>query len=221
MKNKTITVLINDKLSNTSYLAFLREIFDINIIKYSEYNYEHIDLVLFTGGEDVNPLYYNESQGNRTSCNIERDKVEKAMFNSCGRKTFKLGICRGSQLLTVLSGGKLIQHVEGHTRSHTIISKYPDINYKYVITSTHHQMMFPYNLKEESYDIIAYSEYFLSNTYLNGKNLEVDLPDNFVEPEIVFYKDTNSLCIQGHPEMASCPEETKNMIKNLIIKSLK
>jgi gamma-glutamyl-gamma-aminobutyrate hydrolase PuuD len=219
--NKKITVLINDKLSNSSYLSFLKEIFIVEVIEYSKYNYEHIDLALFTGGEDVNPLYYNESQGNRTQCNPDRDKVEKAMYNAVDKKTFKLGICRGSQLLTVLSGGKLVQHVENHTRAHTIISKYPEHHCKFIITSTHHQMMYPFLMKKENYDIIAYSEYYLSNTYLNGKNEEISIPDDFVEPEIVFYKDSNALCIQGHPEMASCPDDTKNMVKNLILRSLK
>src|SRR5690606_672745 len=91
---------------------------------------------------------------------------------------------------------------------------------QYEITSTHHQMMFPYNLDKIKYEILAWSSKFKSKTYLNGDNEEIKLPEKFVEPEIVFYNDSNSLCIQGHPEMDTCPDKTKLFLLNLIDKKL-
>ena len=103
-------------------------------------------------------------------------------------------------MLTVLSGGGLIQHVSNHAKSGThkihLINEDVDID----ITSTHHQMMYPFWLNKKEYDIIAKSTKDLSTTYLDGDDRERRLPQDFVECEIVYYKTTNCLCIQGHPE---------------------
>jgi len=48
-----------------------------------------------------------------------------------------------------------------------------------------------------------------------------DLHKNFLEPEIVYYKNTNALCIQGHPEWTHCEKRTSSMCLNLIDKYLK
>lgn len=159
------------------------------------------NIVLFTGGEDVHPGYYGESVGRFTSTNKERDEREVIAFNMARQyNKFCLGICRGSQLLTVLSGGELIQHVTNHAigGSHKIHLVNEDVDID--ITSTHHQMMWPFCLNKEDYSILAKSTVDLSTTYLNGDDNERRLPSNFVEPEIVYYKRTNCLCIQGHPE---------------------
>jgi hypothetical protein len=115
-----------------------------------------------------------------------------------------------------MSGGKLIQHVTGHTSTHPIeIIGWGDYN----IPSTHHQMMFPYNLSKESYEMIAWSSKFLSDTHLNGKNEEITLPSDFLEPEIIRYLKTKSLCIQGHPELGD--SEIQKVTLELIKKFLR
>lgn len=159
------------------------------------------NIVLFTGGEDVYPGHYGEDIGKHTNFNITRDKFEIQAFDEARKyNKFILGICRGSQILTVLSGGGLVQHVTGHAngKMHKIHLMNEDVDID--ITSTHHQMMWPFWLNKDQYQILAKSTIDLSNTYLNGDNFEKSLPDNFVESEIVYYKDTNCLCIQGHPE---------------------
>jgi hypothetical protein len=77
-------------------------------------------------------------------------------------------------------------------------------------------MMYPFDMESSKYQIIGHSKYHLSDKYLNGKDQNIELPSNFVEPEIVYYPETKSLCIQGHPEMNSCPENTQQMIFNLM-----
>jgi gamma-glutamyl-gamma-aminobutyrate hydrolase PuuD len=225
MNNKRkINVLVNGNLNNRAYLDFLSEAWDVNVLDSKKYQGEKLDLVLFIGGEDVYPQYYQENLGSRTICNQERDKYEKNYLFQNFTEIPKLGICRGAQFLTVFSGGKLFQHVDGHSISglHPIeMNSLGLTGSVYNITSTHHQMMNPFELSPETYEIIAYSKYHLSNTYLNGNDLENSLPENFVEPEIVYYRNTNSLCVQGHPEMQNCPKETKEMIIKLIKKSLK
>ena len=75
-----------------------------------------------------------------------------------------------------MSGGKLIQHVTGHNTTHNIEFVSHFRNLELPITSSHHQMMFPYNMNSENYKIIAQSSYFKSNTYLDGNDKEIELP---------------------------------------------
>ena len=127
-----------------------------------------------------------------------------------------------AQFLTVMSGGSLIQHVNGHAigRLHPI-TIYGIFNTSVEITSTHHQMMFPYSINKDKYEIVATATNYLSNTYLDGIDQEKELPANFEECEIVYYKNSKSLCIQGHPEMAACPDYTKQMCLEMISYYLK
>jgi len=166
------------------------------------YSIEECDIVLFTGGEDVSPILYDE-ENKYSYSNSNRDKYEAEIFidamllnKSC------LGICRGSQFVTVMSGGKLIQDVDKHAigDTHSIINTNDQYHVKELeITSTHHQMMYPFNLDYEDYEIVAYSPVNRSTEYLTGfgEYTEDQVP---CEPEIVFYPETNSLAIQGHPE---------------------
>lgn len=223
MKDKTnkrkLTIAV-DSGFNDDYKIFLEREFDLTIylLKDIKDKFQHkLDLLIFTGGADVNPDMYGEKVGSRTSINIERDELESKSYDMLYRVP-KLGICRGSQFLTVKSGGRLIQDVQGHAtgKNHYIHTKeYGDYN-KYNITSTHHQMMFPFNLNEDRYNLIAWSTKFLSDSYLNGNNEEIILPENFLEPEIVYYNDSKSLCIQGHPEFSNCQEVTKEYCLYLI-----
>ena len=216
---QVLNIVIADDTSSLDYVSYLKEKFDVIVHKTNDVkNPKDIDLVLFTGGEDVNPAHYNENIGKYTHINSNRDKKEIDTFYRFKGKSFLLGICRGNQLLTILSGGKLIQHVEGHCRDHSMVL---NNSLKYNITSSHHQMIYPFDLNEKDYELIAYSEYFQSNTYLNGDNEEIELSNNFLEPEIVYYKKTNALCIQGHPEWNHCEKRTSQMCLNLIDKYLK
>ena len=216
---QVLNIVIADDASSLDYVSYLNEKYEVIVHKTKDVkNSKDIDLVLFTGGEDVNPAHYNENIGKYTHINSNRDKKEIDTFYRFKGKSFLLGICRGNQLLTILSGGKLIQHVEGHCRDHSMVL---NNGLKYNITSSHHQMIYPFDLNEKDYELIAYSEYFQSNTYLNGDNEEIELSNNFLEPEIVYYKKTNALCIQGHPEWNHCEKRTSQMCLNLIDKYLK
>lgn len=166
---------------------------------------EEADIVLFTGGEDVHPSLYMESKGSKTVANISRDLSERDEFKEAqilGK--FCLGICRGAQFLTVMSGGKLIQHVNNHGIQGTHDIEFFDGEIL-PITSTHHQMCYPMNLPITEYSILAHTKDRLSTTYLNNFDEEFKILPS-VEPEIIFYYVTNSLGIQGHPEAMEDPK---------------
>lgn len=222
--NKNIIIVGN---SNNDYLTWLGKLDGFNIktvtsledyTKLVKKN-ESIDLVVFTGGSDVNPDYYGQNIGKYTHIDKERDIFEVNLWKRLPYNVLKVGICRGSQFATAMSGGSLIQHVNGHGGDHVISTKE---GITLTMTSTHHQMMYPYELNKDRFDLIAWSTYFKSDTYLNGKNEEIEIPTEFLEPEIVYYKNTNALAIQGHPEFSSCNREASDycldLIRNLLNK---
>src|SRR5690242_167619 len=84
------------------------------------------DIILFTGGEDVNPELYGEVALHTTHFNRLRDQKEKLIFDAAlEREIPMVGICRGGQALNVFNGGKMWQHVNNHCRSHVIRVEVP------------------------------------------------------------------------------------------------
>ena len=115
---------------------------------------EDAQYVLFTGGEDVTPSLYGEKAHPSTYSNLERDIKEKEIFDKMTPSQIAIGVCRGAQFLCVMNGGKLIQDV----RHHAIYGTHPIIDSAtenvYEITSTHHQMQYPYKLPTNCYKIL-------------------------------------------------------------------
>lgn len=96
-----------------------------NIKVYSD----KIDGIIFTGGEDISPLNYNENPLRQVQCiSDERDEFELQLFNEVYKKHIPiLGICRGLQLINVALGGNLYQDINfqipdsyGHAPKHTL-----------------------------------------------------------------------------------------------------
>ena len=171
------------------------------------------DIVLFSGGADINPALYGCKQHSRTYFNEARDTLEVNCYNKLSPNQLVIGLCRGAQLITALNGGKLIQDVTGHSSGpHYITNK--DTQFK--IESIHHQMMYPFDMDKNVYDILYWSKQLRSEHYLGDG---VGTPP--CEPEVVLYHNENvpvALAIQGHPEMMGTCEA--HAVFNDIIKHI-
>ncbi len=187
------------QISQRWNLDFLYNVEEVN-------NPEEADILLYWGGTDINPAIYGEEAHKYTQASDTlRDKYEMELFNKYPDK-FKLGICRGSQFLTAMSGGKLVQHVTNHCVDHKILLDWEDEQYEVTVTSSHHQMMYPYLLEQDEFEVMGYS-IGRSEVYYNDTNNstwvvgeEDGALENFIEPEVVWYPKTKSLAIQSHPE---------------------
>ncbi|MEV4613598.1 gamma-glutamyl-gamma-aminobutyrate hydrolase family protein [Kitasatospora sp. NPDC049258] len=81
-----------------------------------------LDGLVIAGGEDIDPALYGEQPHPRTEALApERDTWEAALLRAAAAVRLPvLGICRGMQLLNVVRGGSLLQHLpdlvrhEGH-----------------------------------------------------------------------------------------------------------
>jgi len=81
-------------------------------VKASDY-----DGVLFSGGEDVDPMFYQEkTKYESVHANRVRDEFEFALLDAAmARRLPILGICRGIQMINVKFGGTLIQDIRSDT----------------------------------------------------------------------------------------------------------
>ena len=70
-----------------------------------------IDLLLMTGGEDIDPARYAETNS-ASHVNAERDRFDFALMSCAVRRRLPIfGICRGNQLVNVFFGGSLVQDI--------------------------------------------------------------------------------------------------------------
>jgi gamma-glutamyl-gamma-aminobutyrate hydrolase PuuD len=157
-------------------------------------------IVVFNGGSDIGTHIYGEEpvlfRGDGAPS--RRDLEEIRIFEELkSQNSLLLGICRGAQLLNCLNGGKLWQDVNKHARSHAMIDC--RTGKTYTATSTHHQMMRP----SPDGEVLAVANE--STIKQNAEGVFTFNPDKVTlnegkDVEIVWYKKTHSLCIQGHPE---------------------
>lgn len=160
------------------------------------------DIIVWTGGEDIHPIHYGEQPISGCFYNKTRDFEDvNVAQQAIADKKICVGLCRGGQLLNIMNGGTLWQDVDGHNSGvHNIWDTVTgDI---LVVNTVHHQMMKPSPIG----DIIAYAR---EATYkrAHGKiwKLVDNLTDLQMDPEVVFYENTKSLCVQFHPEFGHKP----------------
>jgi len=173
------------------------------------------DVVVFVGGEDINPALYSQRKHSTTHFNINRDADEISLYQEAVSLGIPMaGICRGGQLLNVLNGGKLWQDVDHHNSGYHKAYRVGDTTTPITVTSVHHQMMEPDPFSDviilltagESTKLISMSELgSIANTaYARYPALE-----HQTDVEACFYPSTNCLCFQPHPEYNH--KETKDV----------
>lgn len=159
---------------------------------------EEASLIQFTGGADVSPHLYDEPQFELTQTNPVRDQQETKIFELAqmlGKPC--AGICRGAQFLNVMCGGKLWQHVEGHTCGyHDAVT---DDGRVLRVTSTHHQVIVP----------TTRGKVLLTAPSVEAKFYAIpDEHKQLISIEAVWYPNHRVVCYQPHPEYAGVTDCT-------------
>ena len=182
---------------------------------------DKIGLVVFTGGADVSPSLYGHNNL-KSYTNPLRDMEEVNIFNAAAENEIPMaGICRGAQFLCAMAGGHLVQDITNHTSSHRLSYKDKDGNIMdspEPVTSTHHQMQYPWVMEDGSFDILAWSSRPRSLNYIYDGDGAIDKME--IEPDVVFYNDINALAIQYHPEYMSRNSWGFNFAKALVSEKL-
>jgi len=159
---------------------------------------DEADLIQFTGGADIGADLYGAEEHSTTYSYQQRDDVEVSVYNAYVGKKPLAGICRGGQLLWALNGGNLYQDVDNHHRSHVIYG--PEGEPLCLASSIHHQVM-----KEDvgftKPTVLAYTKLATHKIYYDKVQSRFDVDYDSRDVEVAVFKDTRSLCYQGHPEM--------------------
>ena len=115
-KRVAVTYSNRDKL--TPYEKALRtaQIEPVLIDPNAGLDIDSLDGLVLTGGTDVNPSLYGQDRDPGTEDPDDpRDTIEKRLIEAALQRDLPvLAICRGMQILNVVHGGTLLQHIEGH-----------------------------------------------------------------------------------------------------------
>lgn len=150
-------------------------------------------LVLFTGGADVSPQMYGENESELCGCNAIRDAIETEIYTVAMMNGIKMaGICRGAQLLNVLTGGRMMHHINNHEGGFHYVTT--SIGETIVTNSMHHQMIVP----GPDGHVVAWSKYRLSDCYI-GKDDKKEKWEP-VETEAIVVPSISACGVQWHPE---------------------
>lgn len=177
-------------------------------------------LVLFTGGEDVDPSFYGDTSPlGVCRYNTTRDRFEQIIFKQALKHGIKMaGICRGLQFLSVMDGGKLVHHLDNHAGVYHGMECLKD-NITRKVNSLHHQMVIP----SKDSIVVGWSKYKLSGRYFGDGDRKIKLKKPEVEATIM----PNILAcgVQWHPEMMAEYLEGykffREMVKDLLEMDMK
>jgi hypothetical protein len=196
-------------------IAPFDEVFTGGTQNIKEYGFNGVDAVILWGGTDIPPQWYGQLKHHLNGAPAlpsERDHFEKKVILYCkGHNIPLIGICRGAQLLCVMAGGSLVQHVDGHGYDHGIDLLGNRKNVK--VTSTHHQMMFPYRIP---HTLVGWTETPRASIYEDGDNRRIAEMYKRPEPEIVYFPQLKGLAIQGHPEYGHASNEFRTLVNDLV-----
>ncbi len=140
-KTNSKTIILSK--SGNNYIKWIE---DENIIILDAYTIENTDSILaladgiiLTGGEDINPLLYNNTS-NLAMCepiNYRRDSLEQKLFDFAFRHQIPLiGVCRGMQMMNVTTGGSLYGDLPSEIGTTVLHRNNGEVIHDIVVTDT-------------------------------------------------------------------------------------
>jgi putative glutamine amidotransferase len=197
------TTIILSKASKN----YINWITDDNVIILDAYTIKNTDSILkladgiiLTGGEDINPLQYNDTI-NLAVCgdiNYQRDTLERKLFDfALENKIPLIGVCRGMQMMNVVRGGTLYGDIPTEIGTSVIHRNNGEVNHEIVLVDTC-SLIFPLSI-----DTIMVNSWHHQGLKIIPNNLHViarafdGLPEAVVMDKSVH---PFMIAVQFHPE---------------------
>jgi len=183
-------------------------------------NIHYSDVVVFTGGADINPSIYTSRPLPSTHFWAKRDQEDLLAIKHSEGKAL-VGICRGAQLLNcVPNGGTLWQDVDRHAGASHVVEDFVNKT-KWSTNSLHHQMM---RLGPGAELVAGCRLSSFKETYEErwNRSQAVEGEPDEIDPEVVWYEKTRSLLVQFHPEFGdrSTTEYFYELVDRYLLPSL-
>lgn len=172
------------------------------------------DIVVYTGGADINPALYGENKLSCTNISTQQDRSDVDTYHEAKKHDIpQVGICRGAQLLNAMNGGVLWQDVNHHAGNNHLVQ---DVVTKrtYEVSSLHHQQC----ILGPKGKLLAFCEE--ADRKLSSKGAwfaKSGKPS--VDVEAFWYPESKSLGVQWHPELGpkDCIDLFFQYVKKYII----
>lgn len=211
MSKRTVKVWIQ----GTCFAGSIRTMLAMN----KDYNFRPADsiatadMILYTGGADVNPFLYGERKLDCTYADTRQDRADGDAYLE-GKKhgILHVGICRGAQILNVLNGGTMWQDVSNHAGQPHLVE---DVISKktFLVSSMHHQGII-LNPKAKLLAFCEEADRKISAT--GGWSAKSGKPS--IDVEAFWYPETRSLGVQWHPEVG--PKDCVDLFFSYVTKYL-
>ena len=191
---------------------------DLSVVK--DYA-QMLDGLLIPGGEDINPMFYNQQPNlNVKYMNIERDNFEAALIQEVVKLNKPiLGICRGLQLINVAFGGTLIQDVPTQFKSEISHLQSGDILFEPTHLVVADDNSFIKKLLGNKFYVNSFHHQAIDRL-ASGFKITAKAADGL--PEAIECDEKNILAVQWHPEELYIRfPEFSNIFRSFIEKSSK
>lgn len=187
------------------------------------------DIFLYTGGVDIFPGLYGQKPTMHTQTpDKKRDAHETFVYaytQQLAHRPVSIGLCRGAQLLNVLNGGDLYQHIDKHNNgvTHLIDTDIPDFKPVQVNSLHHQQMIYPCreNMRADPPRVIAWA--IESEDHEAGPVSSTRIADKWtsksgehMDLEGLWYPDTKCFLYQPHPEYVASGGNTFDVFSKLL-----
>lgn len=158
-------------------------------------NHDEADIIVFTGGADINPKLYHHPAHKATHFSEKRDLEEQTIYKKYAGRKILVGICRGFQFLHVMNGGEIFQHVNNHSGGrHEVVYR----GNTYITNSVHHQMI---NMYTGHAHVLAKAS--VATYYEDFEHIQRPIDIEHLDPEIAVFR-RKQFGVQFHPEW--CPD---------------
>lgn len=174
------------------------------------------DAIILTGGEDINPLHYNDTL-NLELCgpiDFSRDTMEIKLFNYAIKNQIPLiGVCRGMQMINVANGGSLYGDLPSEIGNSVVHRDHGEVMHMISITNQSQYRDYIFPTGKNSFIVNSWHHQGLKDISIN---LHVIAVSNDGLPEaVVLDKSIHPFMIgvQFHPERLLEDSEIPHILK--------
>lgn len=194
--------------SSSNYVKWIEDegviILDAYTIKNTDSILKLADGIILTGGEDINPLEYNDTTNIKVCgpINFMRDTLERKLFDFAFKNKIPLvGICRGMQMMNVASGGTLYGDIPSEIGTRVIHRNNGEVMHEIALSSENTEytsLIFP--LEKDTFLVNSWHHQGLKDIAKNIKIIaksydglpEAAVVDRAIHPFMI--------AVQFHPE---------------------
>ena len=216
------TIILSKASSN--YVEWMEDDNTIILDAYTIINTDSIlalaDGIILTGGEDINPLQYNDTINLKVcgTINFSRDTLERKLFNfALEHKVPLIGVCRGMQMMNVASGGTLYGDIPSEIGTTVIHRNNGEVMHEIAIVDT---CSFIFPIGTDTFMVNSWHHQGLKDI---SENLRIIARSFDGLPEaVVMEKSTHPfmIAVQFHPERLGKENPIHQKIRHSFYKAM-